>query len=125
MNKGFIIRFLINMSVLASGFGLSLFYVVRIDYFDILMILFGLIATLIFVPKQYWIRVFAFTFLMAGLFGFGRIGLDIGHRVENVEGVVWSKYVHDLIVYFLYGAVWLIWWMKDSRASKKLKGRAP
>lgn len=106
------------MSVLVAGFGLSLFYVVRINYSDILMILFGFVVTLIFVPRQYWLRVFAFAFLMGSLYGFGRIGLDVGHRMENMESIVWGNYTKALIVYFLYGVVWLVWWIKDSKTPK-------
>lgn len=115
MNKEFLVRLLVIVSVLVSGLGLSLFYVVRINYFDILMILFAPSVALIFVSKQYWFRVIAFAFLIGGLYGLGRIGLNVGHGMENMESMAWGKYSDDLMVYLLYTSIWFVWWIKDSR----------
>lgn len=124
MIKDFFRKLAVVIAVLVSGLGLSLIFVVRVSVADFLMLLAAPITAVVLVPQKHWFRIAAFVFLVASIYGFGRIAAEIARNVlEQLPAQTsWYQYWLESVVYLLYGSIWLIWRWR-SRGPQKVMGK--
>ena len=115
MSKDFLRRIVVIVSVMISGTGLSLIYFVR---FDVLMLSAAPIAAVALLPRKDWLRVVAFAFLFASVYGVGRIAAEVGRHMlydlpltQTEEG-----YVYALLLHAVYASIWVVWWWRNREA---------
>ena len=121
MRKDFFRRLAVLIAVLISGLGLSLLFVVRISVADLLMLLAAPIIAIAFLPKRDWLRVGAFVFLVASVYGVGRIAAEVSRSTLDQTPILrsWNQYGVEGLVYLLYGLIWLIWWWRNRTNARK------
>jgi len=121
MNKDFFRRLSVIIAVLVSGLGLSLLFVVRISVIDLIMLSAAPIAAFTLLPKTDWSRVGAYVFLMAGVYGIGRVASEVAHSVLERTPMLgsWSQYGVEVLVYVVYSLIWLTWWTTHRANSRR------
>lgn len=121
MSKDIFRRLAVLIAVLVSGLGLSLLFVVRISVADLLMLLAAPIVAAAFVPRKDWLRVGAFVFLVASVYGVGRIAAEVARSTLDQTSMLrsWDQYGAEGLLYLLYGFIWLIWWWKNRTNSRQ------
>ena len=109
------------MAVFISGLGLSLLFIVRISVADLLMLLAAPIAAVAFLPRRDWLRAGVFVFLVASVYGVGRIAAEVARSTLGQTPMLrsWNQYGVEGSVYLFYGFIWLIWWWRNRTNARK------
>ena len=109
------------ISVFVSALGLSMFLTVRLSLADVAMMLVAPTVTILLMPRRDWLRVMAYVFLMAGIYGLGRIAAEIARSTLEFAPLArsWGRFGFEASIYGLYAAIWGIWWLSTERGKRE------
>jgi hypothetical protein len=121
MSKDFFRRLVVLVSVLVSGLGLSLIFVVQTTPFVFLLLCAAPVAAVALVPRKYWLRITVFVFLIASVYGMGRIAAEMGRNMLYGSPLPQSgkHYVYELLLYAIYGSIGIVWWLRTRKTNSK------
>jgi len=100
-------------AVMGSGAVLSILFVPEISLKKALLLLLALILGVVLASREHWLRLGAFAFLFAGIFGVGQILSDYGHHFLYGEPLFYSEHTYIIkgALCALYLAAWCTWWL--------------
>jgi hypothetical protein len=125
MSKDFLRRLVVIVAIMVSGFALSLVLVGRTTLLDILMLLAAPVATVALLPHKDWLRIAAFVFLFASVYGIGRIAAEVGRSVLYGFPLPQApeRYAYELLLNVAFGLIWVGWWWRKREGGiRKLPG---
>jgi hypothetical protein len=106
------------IAVMVSGSALSIVFAPGVSLAEVFLLFVAPILAVILAPREHWLRLGAFIFLFAGVFGAGRIASDYGHNFLYAETLVHSQrtYIVEGTLSGLYVLIWFAWWLLSRRA---------
>lgn len=120
VSKDFLRALVVGIGVMISGLGLSLVFLVRTSPFDFLMLLAAPVSAVALLHRKHWIHVIAFVFLLASVYGVGRIAAETARSLLYDLPYPRSagRYAFELFIYVIYASVWVWLWQKRKTGAR-------